>query len=158
MDITERKITKIAREVSKFTVRTLREEGIGAAELDLLHAVRKNPGITQAELGRITGADKGAVARQTASLESKGYIVRLQNPDDGRSQLIFATGKADNLKNSKAQIEAAFYEWLLLPLSERDRQEFVRVLDIVYRRCKEESKAGFPCVEKFLRGTGDNEQ
>ena len=29
MDITERKITKIAREVSKFTVRTLRAEGIG---------------------------------------------------------------------------------------------------------------------------------
>ena len=27
MDITERKITKIAREVSKFTVRQLREEG-----------------------------------------------------------------------------------------------------------------------------------
>lgn len=31
MDITERKITKIAREVSKFTVRTLRAEGIGRA-------------------------------------------------------------------------------------------------------------------------------
>lgn len=158
MDITERKITKIAREVSKFTVRTLREDGIGAAELDLLHAVRKNPGITQAELGRITGADKGAVARQTASLEAKGYIVRRENPDDGRSRLLFATGKADSLKNSKAQIEAAFYDWLLLPISESDRQEFVRVLDMVYRRCKEESKAGFSCIEEFLRGTGGGER
>ena len=33
MDITERKITKIAREVSKFTVRTLRAEGIGQGEI-----------------------------------------------------------------------------------------------------------------------------
>lgn len=47
MDITERKITKIAREVSKFTVRTLCAEGIGPGEFDVLHAIRKNPGITQ---------------------------------------------------------------------------------------------------------------
>ena len=50
MDITKRKITKIAREVNKFTVRTLRAEGIGASEFEVIHAVRKNPGITQAEI------------------------------------------------------------------------------------------------------------
>lgn len=43
MDITKRKITKIAREVSKFTVRTLRAEGVGPGEFDVLHAIRKNP-------------------------------------------------------------------------------------------------------------------
>ena len=84
MDITERKITKIAREVSKFTVRQLREEGVGASEFDVIHAVRKNPGITQAGVCRITGLDKGAVARQAANLEAKGYIVRKDNEDDGR--------------------------------------------------------------------------
>ena len=46
MDITKRQITKIAREVSKFTVRTLRDTGIGTGELDVLHTIRKNPGIT----------------------------------------------------------------------------------------------------------------
>ncbi len=48
MDKTARQITKIAREVSKFTTRSLKAEGIGAAELDFIHVVRKNPGITQA--------------------------------------------------------------------------------------------------------------
>lgn len=79
---------QIAREVSKFTIRALREEGIGASELDLIHAVRKNPGITQAGICKITGMDKGAVARQTANLETKGYLCRQPNPADGRSQLI----------------------------------------------------------------------
>ena len=79
MDITKRKITKIAREVNKFTVRTLRAEGIGASEFDVIHAVRKNPGITQAEICRITGLDKGAVARKTARLEEKGYLIREDN-------------------------------------------------------------------------------
>ncbi len=58
MDITQRQITKISRGVSKFTVRTLRTDSVGASEPDLIHAVRKNPGITQAEVCRITGMDK----------------------------------------------------------------------------------------------------
>ena len=88
MDITKRKITKIAREVSKFTVRTLRAEGVGPGEFDVLHAIRKNPGITQAGVCRITGFDKGAVARQTASLEAKDYLRREANPADGRSRCL----------------------------------------------------------------------
>ena len=46
MDQTGRKITKIAREVAKFTVQTMKEEGIGTAEFDFIHLVRHNPGIT----------------------------------------------------------------------------------------------------------------
>ena len=48
MDITQRQITKIAREVGKFTSRMMKEEGVGTAEFDLIHVVRKSPGITQA--------------------------------------------------------------------------------------------------------------
>ncbi len=152
MDITKRKITKISHEVSKFTVRTLRQDGIGTSEFDVIHAIRKNPGITQADVCRITGMDKGAVARQTANLEAKGYITRAENPGDGRSRLLFATQKAEELKNSKAHVEAAFYEWLIQPLDEDERKEFSRLLDIVYQRCKAESRAGFPEMEKIIRG------
>ena len=152
MDITKREMTKIARELSKLTVRTLRADGIGASELDVLHAVRKNPGVTQAGVCDITGLDKGAVARQTANLEAKGYLVRKENPADGRSRLLYATEKANELKNSKAHIEAAFYEWLLQALPEHDREELARLLDILYHRCKEESKAGFPEMNALLKG------
>ena len=47
MDRSERKITKIAREVSAITVQTMKAEGIGTAEFDFIHLVRHNPGITQ---------------------------------------------------------------------------------------------------------------
>ena len=47
MDDTERKMTKITREVSKFTVQTMKEDGIGTAEFDVIHLVRHYPGITQ---------------------------------------------------------------------------------------------------------------
>lgn len=59
MDHTKRKITKIAREVNKFTVRTLKREGIGSSELDFIHMVRKNPGITQGEVCKNSVLIKG---------------------------------------------------------------------------------------------------
>lgn len=152
MDDTKRQITKIAREVSKFTVRTMRADGIGVGEFDVIHAIRKNPGITQADVCRITGLDKGAVARQTANLEAKGYLERRENPDDGRSRRLYATEKAEMLKNSKAQIETAFYEWLLAPLPESDRAEFTRILETLYLRCKTESQADFPEMTAKMKG------
>ena len=151
MDITKRQITKIAREVSKFTIRTLREDGIGTAEFDVIHAIRKNPGITQAGVCKIVGIDKGAVARQTANLEAKGFLIRKENPADGRSQLLFPTEKAESLKNSKAHIESLFYEWLTGALSDQEREEFAGLLDILYQRCKAESKADFSEMQDIVK-------
>ena len=54
MDITERKITKIAREAEKLVLLTLREKGVGTAGIDLIHALRHHPG----------GAGRAAARRQ----------------------------------------------------------------------------------------------
>ena len=71
MDITKRKITKIAREAEKLVLVSLREEGVGTAEIDLIHALRHNPGCTQAKLAEILHADKAAIARRTKNLEAR---------------------------------------------------------------------------------------
>lgn len=149
MDITERKITKIAREAAKFTVRTMKADGIGTAEFDFIHLVRHKPGITQAQVRETLKIDKGAAARRAASLEAKGYLVRKPNPEDRRSQLLFATEKAEELKNSKAAIEAAFYDWLTCELSKNDRDTFCRILDILYRKSKEERREEFVHVARW---------
>ena len=60
MDNTERKITKIAREANRFTVQTMKEDGIGTAEMDVIHFVRHNPGTTQKEMWETLKIDKGA--------------------------------------------------------------------------------------------------
>ena len=74
MDMTGRKITKIAREVGKFTVRNMRREGVGAAEFDIVHLVRHNPGITQTQVVQALNMDKGAAAKRVASLENKAAV------------------------------------------------------------------------------------
>ena len=157
MDDSERKITKIAREAAKFTVQTMKEEGIGTAEFDFIHLVRHNPGITQADVRERLKIDKGAAARRAASLENKGYLYRKPNPDDGRSQLLYATEKAEQLKNSKANIEGKFYEWLLEGFNDEERQSFCELLDKLYWRSKQERRAGFVHVAERVADAGNED-
>lgn len=157
MDITERKITKIAREAEKLVLRTLREQDIGTAEIDLIHAVRHNPGCTQAALAGLLHADKAAIARRTRSLETKGYLIRRDAPHDRRSQLLYPTEKAESLKASKAEIEASFYEFLTDTLTQEEAAALASALDKLYAASKAESRAGFPHFQKGPGGMAHDE-
>ena len=157
MEHPARKITKIARETERLVLLAMRGEHIGTAEIDCIHAVRHHPGITQTELATALNTDKPAIARRTASLERKGYLRREPNPADGRSQLLFATPQAEGLRNAKAETESAFYDYLMDGLSESDRETFLNLLDVVYRRSKAESRAGFPHFQKASGSEADDE-
>ena len=156
MDITERKITKIAREAEKLVLRTLREKDVGTAEIDLIHALRHNPGCTQAALAELLHADKAAIARRTKNLEGKGYLVRRDAPNDRRSQLLYPTEKAEGLQASKAEIEASFYEYLTGVLAPEEAAAFTAALDKLYTASKEESRAGFPHFQTAAGGATDD--
>ena len=69
----------------KLVLLTMREEGVGTAEIDLIHAVRHHPGCTQAQLAELLHADKAAIARRTKNLEAKGLLIRRDAPSDRRS-------------------------------------------------------------------------
>ena len=157
MDMTGRKITKIAREVGKFTVQNMRREGVGAAEFDVVHLVRHNPGITQTQVVPALNMDKGAAAKRVASLENKGYLIRRPNPADGRSQLLYAAEAADGLRNSKAHIEEVFYTWLLEDLDREEAEQFCATLDKLYQKSKAQRKADFQDVAARLEQEEDHE-
>ena len=71
---------------------------------------------------------------------------------------MYATEKAEQLKNSKAAIESKFYEWLLAELPEEEKEAFCKTLDTLYRRSKQEQRAGFVNVAKRMEeGTQENE-
>lgn len=146
MDVTDRKISRIARSVQRFTNRMMRREGIGPSEFDFVVVVRRHPGITQAEVCQKLDLDKGAAARLSARLEEKGYLRREPDPADGRRQLLFATERSEELKSSKAHLEEVFYEWLLEPLSPGEQAELARLLDILDERCRAGRREHFPTV------------
>ena len=156
MDESGRKISKIAREAGKFTLKMMKEEGIGTAEFDFIHFIRHNPGVTQAKVREQLKIDKGAAARRAANLESKGYLYRKPNPEDGRSQLLYATEKAEQLKNSKTSIESVFYEWLLAELPKEEKTAFLETLDKLYWRSKEQRRVEFCDVSKLVQSGSDD--
>lgn len=136
----------------------MKEDGIGTAEFDFIHLVRHNPGITQTKVRETLKIDRGAAAKRVASLETKGYLTRKPNPDDGRSQLLYATEKAEKLKNSKAHIESVFYEWLLSELSQEEKAAFCQTLDTLYWKCKLQHRAGFIDVTDYLAQKNPSEE
>ena len=158
MEHPARKITKIAREAEHLVLLAMRGDGLGTAEIDCIHAVRHHPGITQTELAAALNTDKPAIARRTASLERKGYLRREPNPEDGRSQLLFATEKAEGLRNAKADAESAFYDYIMAELDDETRAAFLDTLDKVYMRSKEESRAGFPHLTAILEGKANESE
>ena len=158
MDITERQITKIAREAEKLVLLSLREESVGTAEIDLIHALRHHPGCTQAALAELLHADKAAIARRTKNLETKGYLIRRDAPNDRRSQLLYPTERAESLKASKAEIEASFYEYLIGTLTADEAAAFAAALRKLYTASKTESRAGFPHFRNTPKEASANEE
>ena len=68
--------------------------------------------------------------------------------------------KAERLKASKAEIEAAFYEHLTGALTREEAAAFAAALDKLYTASKTESRAGFPHFRntaggETARGTTD---
>ena len=143
MDATQRKITKIASEATRFTSKILKDTGLGLSEYEFIHCVRHNPGISQEGVREKLGLDKAAVARRAANLERKGFILRKPDPNDGRGKQLFATEQANTVKNSKVVVEAFFYEWLMEEIIGDEREIFLSVLDRIYWKSKNERRADF---------------
>ena len=67
----------------------------------------------------------------------------------------FTVPKAEQLKNSKAHIEALFYEWLLAELPEEEKKSFSETLGKLYLRSKKESRTGFLNVSRLVEEQED---
>ena len=70
--------------------------------------------------------------------------MRKNDPTDKRSQFLYPTEKAETLKESKAEIESEFYEYLVSALDKGEAETFAKLLDKLYVASKTESRAGFP--------------
>lgn len=146
-----RKITKIAREVNKFILKSMKETNVGTSEIDLIHLVRHNPGMSQSKVCLELNGEKGAIAKRVNALEKKGYLIRKVDPNDKRKHLLYATNRANSLKNTKVELESTYYEWLFETLDEEEKQAFLKTLNKLYIRSKEESRTGFLHVLKRLK-------
>jgi len=71
-------------------------------------SINRHPGITQAEIVRITVFEKSTVARGIASLERDGFIYRVAEPDNRHISHCYATEKG---KETYQHIDQIITDW-----------------------------------------------
>lgn len=89
-----RVLTHLARKCQIASANALQPYNLTAAEEPFFMHILKNEGYTQEELTAQVGVDKAATARAVRSLEEKGYVTRIQDPQDKRQNRVYPTDKA----------------------------------------------------------------
>ena len=82
------------------------------------------------------------------TLEAKGLLIRRDAPERPAQPAAVPHQKAESLRSSKAEIEAAFYEYLTNVLTAEEAAAFAAALNKLYTASKTESRAGFPHFRK----------
>lgn len=88
-------------------------------------------GLTQNQLVEILGKDKTNIARMASSLEKKGFIKRIQCPEDRRSVRLFLTKCGKELGSSVIPVAEEFNEVVSKGITAQELQEFERLLEKV---------------------------
>lgn len=95
-----RMITLLGRKSQICIGNELRKYNITAAEQPLFMALQRHPGVTQEALTAIVCVDKAATARTVKSMEEKGYLTRMQDPQDRRQNRIYPTDAAKQIAHA----------------------------------------------------------
>jgi len=95
---------------------------IGRGQHQYLLTLYHHNGISQEELSKKLGIDKGTTARAVKKLVDNGYIVREVDENDKRAFKLFVTDKAEGYKNKFFEISDEWEATLLEGISEEQQQ------------------------------------
>jgi DNA-binding MarR family transcriptional regulator len=111
-------------------------EGFGLTPMQwaALAATLEEPGLDQSTLSRATHIDTSTLAGVVDRLEARGLIQRRPSPDDRRLRLIHPTDEGRSLFSDALADALDVQEWLLEPLSEKERVQFMALMRKVLDR------------------------
>lgn len=113
---------EIARLHAAELQRALAPLGLSRAQFVVLCELWLTDGMTQRELTDRLGLEQATMANTLARMQRDGLITRRPNPEDGRSQQIWLTGSATEIREpaSRAALEADNLVAAGLPPAERE--------------------------------------
>lgn len=88
---------------------------------------QKSKCVTQMDLANFLRLDKMMVSEVLRTLEKKGYILRVNNPNDKRAKSLIVTDKGVKLNEMALEKALAIDEEFFAVLGD-DRKEFIRML------------------------------
>jgi MarR family transcriptional regulator for hemolysin len=107
----------------------LRPLNLSSAEGNiLLHLLTQGQEMQQEQLVEQLDVSKPAVSRTLDSLETKGFITRQPDPDDGRAHRVCMTDKARAIGPTVEQAYNQIYGFAMQGISQEELAEFIRLL------------------------------
>ena len=91
-------ISQLYRKGSSYINKEISKYGIGSGQFMFLLELYKKDGKNQEEIAEDLKMDKGTTARALKKLEEQGFLTRLRDERDKRSNKIYLSDKAKNIR------------------------------------------------------------
>ncbi len=119
-------------------LKAIREAGIDIVSMEIksLHCINSVSQCTAANMVELMDRDKGQIARLTKEMMAKGFIHKVPNPHDSRSQVIELTTLGQEILNQMLAIEKGIIETMQNSLSSEQISQFNVVAMIMTKNLK----------------------
>lgn len=117
------------------------EGGITPVQYAALQVVSNQPGIDQRTLARHIALDTSTTGGVVDRLEARGWLERRTSPEDRRARQLFLTRTGDQTLAETIPAMLRAQQQILAPLTERQRVEFMRMLQVLVTQNNEMSRA-----------------
>ena len=117
----------------------LKEYDISPEQWSLIFRVVERSGLTQKELSDSTYKDQANITRSIDRLEQKGFLKRIENPNDRRSFQLVPTQDAIALVERIIPLSQAFNAELTQGFSEEETKMLIALLNKVHHNLEGKS-------------------
>lgn len=135
-------ITLLAQSAALYRDGDLQRANVSGYQAKYLLAVFNEEGISQDGLSRRLFVNKSNVARQVGALEAAGYLRREQSAEDKRVMLVYTTESGRQLVPAIRAANARWREIVSEGLSDGDRAELERLLELLAENAKKYFRSG----------------
>lgn len=126
--------------------------GIQSSDFNLLCCLRRNPSphsLSPTELYQSMLFSSGGLTKVLTRLQEKGYIVRLENPEDKRSKLVLLTADGKSLVETIMPILHKQEKCMVSSLSTKDIQQLDDMMVRIIKSAKNCGE-GYPKRVQFM--------
>lgn len=111
--------------------RRFKNYDIGCGQQFFLAVIEEKPGISQFELCKVTGFDKGTTAKAVKKLEELNYLIRKVDESDKRVYHLFVTEKALPIVKLVYQVQRDWEDILTGGFTQEQREDFKKSIQLV---------------------------
>lgn len=122
-------MSTINRYSNIFINRSLANKNITSAEHYVLMFLFGKEEVTQDEIAQYFALDKGSISKTLYSLEMKGYVKRIENPEDRREKKVTLTELGITSFKSTHELLEKWHEEIMFNISKEELAIFNKVIN-----------------------------